>query len=147
MNAKLPALLLLGTLAGGCGTTPQDRALGGAGLGAGGGALLGAVTGLTVIEGAALGAVAGALTGVLTDERRVNLGEPAWKRGASASGDATVVRVQSGLARLGYDPGPVDGRLGPRTTQAIRHYQRAHGLLVDGYASPALVAHLEQRGG
>ena len=148
MNTKLAIGLLMGALVTGCGTTPQDRVLGGASLGAGAGALLGAVTGLTVIEGAAIGAAAGALSGALTDAERVNLGDPVWKRAnpSAAAADPTVIRVQNGLARLGYDPGPVDGRMGPKTAHAVRAYQRAHGLLEDGRASTDLARHIEARG-
>jgi len=64
----------------GCGTAPEERALSGAGIGAGAGAALGAVTGMSVATGAIVGAAAGAATGALTDERQVNLGDPAWKK-------------------------------------------------------------------
>ena len=37
-----------------CGSTAEDRAISGAGIGAAAGAIIGAVTGLTVLEGAAL---------------------------------------------------------------------------------------------
>ena len=46
--------------------------------------------------------------------------------------------VQHSLARLGYDPGPEDGRLGPRTRAAIRAYQAASGLTADGRLTPEL---------
>ena len=41
---------------------------------------------------------------------------------------AQIAAVQSQLAALGYEPGPVDGRLGPRTRAAIDFYQRIAGL-------------------
>lgn len=40
------------------------------------GAVLGAVTGLSVLQGAVIGATAG-LTGALTDKKQINLGKPA----------------------------------------------------------------------
>ncbi len=40
--------------------------------------------------------------------------------------------VQTGLARLGYRPGPQDGVLGPRTRSAIRAFEADHGLEVTG---------------
>jgi hypothetical protein len=49
-----------------------------------------------------------------------------------------VAQVQQRLAELGYDPGPADGTLGPRTRAAIQAFQRARGLEVDGNASPVL---------
>ena len=45
----------------------------------------------------------------------------------------SVVRViQTHLRRLGYRPGAVDGRPGPRTAAAIEAFQRDRGLPVDG---------------
>jgi peptidoglycan hydrolase-like protein with peptidoglycan-binding domain len=40
----------------------------------------------------------------------------------------TVDRAQELLSALGYDPGPHDGVLGPKTSSAIRHFQADHGL-------------------
>ncbi len=61
----------------------------------------------------------------------------------SVQPDKTVRRVQSLLEQQGYDPGPVDGLLGNRTVDAIREYQRAAGLPVDGKISARLIASLE----
>ena len=145
------ALLLLSA----CGSTTEDRALSGGGIGAAAGAIVGAVTGLSVLEGAVIGALAGGLTGALTDEDSIDLGKPVWKSegsGASAaSGEVTgtqlVRRVQGGLSDLGYAPGPVDGVAGPKTTEAIRRYQGDHDLLVDGRASSELAVHIEVQAG
>ena len=43
--------------------------------------------------------------------------------------------IQRGLQRRGYDPGPIDGFLGRRTSQAIRKFQADHGLAVNGMPS------------
>ena len=141
-----------------CGTTPQERGVSGAGVGAGAGAIVGAVTGLSVIQGAVLGAVAGGLTGALTDENQVNLGDPAWKSGSntashqtvahsspSVTGKQVVVDIQKGLKDMGYNPGVTDGINGPKTQEAIRKYQKDHGLIVDGQATPALLDHIKQQ--
>jgi localization factor PodJL len=53
-----------------------------------------------------------------------------------------VLTVQQALAAKGYDPGPADGILGPRTREAIRRYQRGYNLPVTGKVSLALVNHL-----
>ena len=160
MIRAVSALLTVGVLAAGCGSNAEDRGISGAGLGAAGGAIIGAVTGLSVLNGALIGAAVGGVTGVLTDKDTVDLGEPAWKRGKShqdsssstfngssqqsyASTDPALVRrIQSALAEKGYNPGPVDGRSGPRTRAAIGAYQRDHGLLVDSVPTPELAKHL-----
>ncbi|HEY5598945.1 MAG TPA: peptidoglycan-binding protein, partial [Kiloniellales bacterium] len=38
-------------------------------------------------------------------------------------GDRMIFLVQKRLKEMGYDPGPVDGKVGPRTTSAIQVYQ------------------------
>jgi hypothetical protein len=63
-----------------CGSTPQDRAITGGGSGAAGGAIIGAVTGLTVIQGALIGTGLGAAIGGLTSADSFNLGKPFWQR-------------------------------------------------------------------
>jgi peptidoglycan hydrolase-like protein with peptidoglycan-binding domain len=50
--------------------------------------------------------------------------------------------VQEALAAQGYDPGPVDGAIGPQTRTAIRDYQARNGLPADGEVSRALLASL-----
>ena len=43
-----------------------------------------------------------------------------------------VKALQRQLSRLGFQAGPVDGRYGPLTTDAVTRFQQAHGLRVDG---------------
>jgi hypothetical protein len=136
-----------------CGTTTQDRAISGGAIGAGAGAVLSAITPIGLVGGMLLGGAAGAATGAVTTKEQVNLGEPAWKHGgqngAIAQPPATagdVVRdIQLGLQRLGYDPGPADGRLGPKTEAAIRRYQQDNHLPVDGRTSAALLQDIRHR--
>ena len=45
-----------------------------------------------------------------------------------------------GLLELGYDPGPVDGAVGPMTRSAIVSYQAAAGLAETGEVSKPLLA-------
>lgn len=50
-----------------------------------------------------------------------------------------VVRdIQRSLTQLGYDPGPVDGLIGPKTRNAIRQIERDYGVEPTGQASIAL---------
>jgi hypothetical protein len=59
---------------------------------------------------------------------------------ATTTVDPAIVRaIQAELQRAGYDVGPVDGRLGPRTREAIRQYEQQNGLAVDGSPSQALL--------
>lgn len=56
--------------------------------------------------------------------------------------------MQRALAQLGFDPGPIDGIVGPRTKAAIQAFQRSAGLTPDGIVGPltqtALVARLRR---
>lgn len=61
-----------------CGQTPTDRALTGAGVGAAGGAMLGALVGAPGI-GAMVGAAGGATVGAATDPSQIYLGKPVYK--------------------------------------------------------------------
>jgi peptidoglycan hydrolase-like protein with peptidoglycan-binding domain len=47
---------------------------------------------------------------------------------------AAVRALQRRLLAAGVDPGPVDGRFGPRTDSAVRAFQQAHHLPVTGRA-------------
>jgi hypothetical protein len=57
--------------------------------------------------------------------------------------DALVVSIQTLLAALGYDPGPPDGSMGPKTIAAIAAYQQKTGATPDGRPSEALRASLQ----
>lgn len=54
----------------------------------------------------------------------------------------SVKRAQRQLRKLGYDPGPIDGKIGAKTTLAIQLYQADLRVLVDGELSPALLNRL-----
>ena len=55
---------------------------------------------------------------------------------------ALITKVQKKLTELGYEPGPVDGLVGPKTRSAVRRYQVVVGMPVDGRITPTLVARL-----
>ena len=55
-----------------------------------------------------------------------------------------LIGLQQRLGTLGFDAGAADGVLGPRTQGAIWLYQVTHGLPVDGYPAPSLLAHVQQ---
>ena len=50
-----------------------------------------------------------------------------------SQGDA-VKELQERLNKLGYDCGVADGKYGDKTATAVRQFQHAHGLSVDGIA-------------
>lgn len=82
---KLPSPLIAVAIASAlsvtaCGTTTEDRALSGAGLGALGGAAIGSVTG-SAGKGAVIGGVLGAAAGALIPADQANLGDPIWRKG------------------------------------------------------------------
>jgi len=43
--------------------------------------------------------------------------------------------LQELLGRAGFDPGGVDGRMGPKTVAAVKAFQKARGKVADGYPS------------
>ncbi|EEE44524.2 peptidoglycan-binding domain-containing protein [Roseibium alexandrii] len=93
--------------------------------------------------GALVGGVGGAIVGANDQKRQQReLRRPAAPVSASSP---LVSGIQGALAAKGYDPGAVDGRMGPGTAQAISAYQQANGLLVTGQPSQALLDHM--RGG
>jgi len=47
--------------------------------------------------------------------------------------------AQQLLTDLGYDPGPIDGDYGRRTAAAVKAFQKAQGLTVDGWVSKSLL--------
>ena len=49
-------------------------------------------------------------------------------------------KVQKALARLGYDPGTIDGVMGPKTTEAITEFEQATGMKPAGLVNPRLLA-------
>jgi peptidoglycan hydrolase-like protein with peptidoglycan-binding domain len=58
-------------------------------------------------------------------------------------GGAELVRTwQRRLAAAGDAPGPIDGRFGPLTRQAVRRFQLTHGLPANGIVSPRTLARL-----
>ena len=62
-----------------CGESKSDRALSGAGIGAGVGAVGSALTGGSPLTGAVIGGAVGAAGGAITDSDDVNLGKPVWR--------------------------------------------------------------------
>lgn len=43
-----------------------------------------------------------------------------------------IKRIQQALKKAGFDPGPIDGKMGPKTKKAITEFQKLNGLNADG---------------
>jgi peptidoglycan hydrolase-like protein with peptidoglycan-binding domain len=76
----------------------------------------------------------------------------AYSRKEGSSGFRSTVAtkdIQAALKNAGFDPGAIDGKFGPRTSQAIKEFQRAKGLKIDGKVGPQtwgeLSKYLEKR--
>ena len=67
-----------------------------------------------------------------------------WRRDALPLNRTQARDLQTLLNRRGFNVGSVDGRVGPATRRGIRAYQRAAGLIPDGYASVALLEHISR---
>ncbi len=48
------------------------------------------------------------------------------------AGTASTREIQQALKSAGFYQGAVDGKMGPKTRQAVREFQRVHGLKDDG---------------
>jgi membrane-bound lytic murein transglycosylase B len=67
-----------------------------------------------------------------------------WPRGEPALTAADRRALQEELKRTGFDPGDIDGRIGPATTDALRDWQRAQGLIADGFPTRAILESLRK---
>lgn len=60
---------------------------------------------------------------------------------------ASAKGVQQRLQNLGFDCGPIDGIVGPRTRGAVRNFQAKFGLVPDGIIGPQTRALLKEKHG
>lgn len=56
---------------------------------------------------------------------------------------ASLMAAQRELARLGFDPGPIDGYMGARTREAVTAFQKSRKLTPDGILGPVTLAALQ----
>ncbi len=81
--------------------------------------------------------------GHLSDRLRGQPGFVAgWPRGDRALASTEKMELQKRLTAMGFNTQGTDGKIGPKTVDAIRQYQVAAGLVPDGYASEALLISL-----
>jgi len=68
-----------------------------------------------------------------TEERfKQTSGQPVVTEKRQIRGNDEVKSIQNVLNNLGYDAGPADGIMGPKTREAIKLYQQDHDLPVTG---------------
>jgi len=65
-----------------------------------------------------------------------------WPRGDRALTFSERKEMQRRLTAQGFSTQGVDGKIGPKTIEAVRSFQRAQGLAPDGYASLSLLKRL-----
>ena len=83
--------------------------------------------------------------GYLSD--RLNGSSPLVGRpppGDQALSRNSILALQHGLNRLGFDVGNADGFVGTQTREAVADYQECKGLPADGYPTPELIARIEE---
>lgn len=61
-------------------------------------------------------------------EMRTSLDRPTY----SDIEGKSIKQIQTALKNAGFYKGPLDGKMGPKTKEAIRAFQRANGLMADG---------------
>jgi len=66
-------------------------------------------------------------------------------RASTTESHAQVMAMQQALKDKGFDPGAIDGALGPRTTSALKGYQKSENLAVTGKMDRDMAAKLGVR--
>ncbi|WP_136442949.1 peptidoglycan-binding protein [Pacificoceanicola onchidii] len=80
------------------------------------------------------------LRGVRDDEQALAKARAAEK--ALGLNPVTARLAEARLQQLGFDPGQVDGKFNKRTREALRAFQKTHGLNVTGYLNEQTVVRL-----
>lgn len=65
-----------------------------------------------------------------------------WPRHLTPLKRSEREELQHHLTSKGFNTGGIDGRLGPKSRQAVRTYQRSIGLIPDGFVTHALLVRL-----
>ena len=71
--------------------------------------------------------------------------QAAWPRELRPLSRNALQTLQQALQSKGFDPGSIDGVLGPATRGAIRRWQRSVGLAADGFPTQELLDRLQLR--
>lgn len=67
-------------------------------------------------------------------------------KGSGATGSSSIKQVQQKLNDQGYDAGPVDGKSGPKTKEALRKFQQKEGIQPTGQVDQKTLAALGVQG-
>ena len=86
-----------------------------------------------------------ALAVALLGDRMMGAGgvRHSWPREERSLSRDERMRFQSDLNAQGFDVGTPDGVLGRKTRNALRQYQKSHGLAADGFATAAMLEKLD----
>ncbi len=68
---------------------------------------------------------------------------PAPHREEPRAEGGELKRIQAALKRAGYDPGPLDGKMGQKTKTALLAFQKDNGLKPDGVVGEQTLAKLQ----
>ena len=68
--------------------------------------------------------------------------QASWPRADRALSLPERIELQERLTLAGFDPGGVDGKIGPLTIAAVKSFQRAIGAIPDGYPSLDILTRL-----
>jgi murein L,D-transpeptidase YcbB/YkuD len=68
----------------------------------------------------------------LSSELESFKGTTLYEEKPTVTPDDFTKKVQLALYTAGFDPGKIDGKMGPQTVQAVKNFQEANALKVDG---------------
>ncbi len=68
----------------------------------------------------------------------------AWPKGEKLLSVNETKELQQHLARMGYEVGEVDGRVGDKVQTALRAWQRKIGVMADGHPTPAMLERMRK---
>ncbi len=84
------------------------------------------------------------LAPVVTPNPTAGTNQPLPPLAATRSAQPLVAAVQAVLADMGYQPGSIDGRIGPSTEEAIRRFQLRRALEPNGQITNDLLREIER---
>src|SRR5262245_36705042 len=77
----------------------------------------------------------------LQQDRTNNANRKQWSNQTESK--SQMQQVQTALKSRGFDPGPIDGIMGPKTMMAIRNFQSSQAMTASGMVDDATLAALQ----